>query len=550
MEETRSKDVNPELVTRDFKELFIQSKQPEGKVRVALSCTLHLIDPLSSSTIPISPSDSLTCSIIKTPVESKSWLSIINNKTKKSIQQEIHSGIHPTFSTPKSSFVWVYHSEDGHQTLSLSISFLDNLSFSTFRPEFIQCLYDGSHEDSFDELQIADQEHYESVYEEDIKMTDVIDDDNSNDDSDSDSSDGSDGSDDEEKVSGFAPITESDGGKNSQLAVGFKNDRSFVVRGSKIGVYHPDPDNPYALRFSTTINNVQTLDGKLFSPQKIMLHNQDHDLLMIKSDDRHHVYKMDLELSQVVEKWKIDDKITIDNMIPEKKYSQLTNTQTLIGFNESSLYRLDPRVAGNKRVDKDTTTYAAKTRFSCGTTTGNGELAIGSKKGDIRLYNKLNVRAKTHLPGLGDPIKGIDTTENGKFIIATCKNYLLLINTELRDRDGITGFTKSMGSYKPAPKRLQIRPEHIALIGLEIDFTTAKFNTGENEEKTIVTSSGPYVIIWDFDKVKTGKINAHYLKESGQDKNIIVAFPDDVNMISKHQLKTPSRLIKRKNSLV
>jgi hypothetical protein len=55
------------------------------------------------------------------------------------------------------------------------------------------------------------------------------------------------------------------GEKNSQLAVGYNNDRSFVVRGNQIGVFKHTPDS---LEFSTTIQNIKTMDGKAFSPGK------------------------------------------------------------------------------------------------------------------------------------------------------------------------------------------------------------------------------------------------------------------------------------------
>ena len=45
--------------------------------------------------------------------------------------------------------------------------------------------------------------------------------------------------------------------------------------------------------------------------------------------------------------------------------------------------------------------YVVKNEFSCGATTGKGELAVASSKGDIRLYDKLDKRAKTLLPGFG-----------------------------------------------------------------------------------------------------------------------------------------------------
>ena len=113
--------------------------------------------------------------------------------------------------------------------------------------------------------------------------------------------------------------------------------------------------------------------------------------------------------------------MTVDDVIPDTKYSQLTAQKTLIGINKNAIFRIDPRLNGNKRVENESKQYVSKNGFSCAATTGKGELAVASSKGDIRLFNKLNVRAKTHLPGLGDPIIGIDTTENGKWIIATTK---------------------------------------------------------------------------------------------------------------------------------
>ena len=59
----------------------------------------------------------------------------------------------------------------------------------------------------------------------------------------------------------------SDGNQNSQLAVGYKHDRSFVVRGSKIGIFKHTPQN--GLEFSTSINKVATPKGKLFEPKRV-----------------------------------------------------------------------------------------------------------------------------------------------------------------------------------------------------------------------------------------------------------------------------------------
>ena len=153
----------------------------------------------------------------------------------------------------------------------------------------------------------------------------------------------------------------------------------------------------------------------------------------------------------------------------------------------------------------------------------------------------------------GDPILGVDTTENGKYILATCKTYLLLINTELSDGSGGTGFTKSMGGAeaKPIPKRLQLKPEHVAYMGSAPSFTPARFSTGQSEERAIITSSGPYVITWNLRRVKQGHLHDYQIKKYedivvadnfryGQDRSIVVTLPENVTMISKKSLACPS----------
>jgi len=57
-----------------------------------------------------------------------------------------------------------------------------------------------------------------------------------------------------------------DPSKNSLLAVGYK-DRSFVVRGNKIGVFkHADRER---LDFSTTIKNIADSKGKEINPSRV-----------------------------------------------------------------------------------------------------------------------------------------------------------------------------------------------------------------------------------------------------------------------------------------
>jgi VID27 C-terminal WD40-like domain len=238
----------------------------------------------------------------------------------------------------------------------------------------------------------------------------------------------------------------------------------------------------------------------------------------------------------------------------------MTDEQTFLGFSKNAMYRVDPRLAGNKLVDTDMKQYASKTGFTTAATTDQGYIAVGSEKGDIRLYDRLGVIAKTNLPALGDPIVGIDVAANGRYVLATSKNYLLLIDTMQKDGkfEGKLGFERAFPKdSKPQPRRLALTPQHVAQFQhetkLPIVFTPAKFNTGPSaDETTIVTSTGPFVVTWSLKKVLQGKKDPYSIKRYAEevkadnfrfntDAGIIVALPNEVDMVLKRSLKKATR---------
>jgi hypothetical protein len=81
----------------------------------------------------------------------------------------------------------------------------------------------------------------------------------------------------------------------------FKTDRSFVVRGSRVGVFKQKDSK---LNFVTSIKNIKDPSTKeIFSPKKIMLHEADRSLLMLHPNNSSSVFNMDLERGQVIEEW-------------------------------------------------------------------------------------------------------------------------------------------------------------------------------------------------------------------------------------------------------
>jgi hypothetical protein len=209
-----------------------------------------------------------------------------------------------------------------------------------------------------------------------------------------------------------------------------------------------------------------------------MLHDQDTKMVLLNPKDPNSLYNMDIERGKVVEEWKVHDSIAVETIAPDNKFAQTTTEKTLIGASHNALFRIDPRMSGNKLVDSQYKQYVSRNAFSGLATTESGKIAVASKKGDIRLFDTVGKNARTALPPLGDPILGIDVTANGRWIVATTKTYLLLINTLIGEGryQGKLGFDRSFpANARPVPKRLQLRSDHVAYMNHAVSFTPAKF---------------------------------------------------------------------------
>jgi tRNA (guanine9-N1)-methyltransferase len=238
----------------------------------------------------------------------------------------------------------------------------------------------------------------------------------------------------------------------------------------------------------------------------------------------------------------------------------MTSAQPFLGISRNALYRIDPRLSGSKLVGADLKQYLSKNDFSTVATTEKGYIAVASNKGDIRMFDRLGVNAKTHIPALGEPIIGLDVSADGRWVLATCRTYLLLIDALQKEgkNEGKLGFERSFSKdSKPQPRRLGLQPSHVAQFQHEtkspLSFTPARFNTGvDSQETSIITATGPFIITWNLKKVLTGRKDPYTIKRYaeqvkadnfrfGSDKNVIVALPNEVNMVAKQSFKRPTR---------
>ena len=200
-----------------------------------------------------------------------------------------------------------------------------------------------------------------------------------------------------------------------------------------IGVFENQKGTGKKMKFMTNISGISR-PGKstTFTPDKVMLHDQDMTMVISDPMDSHSLYRLDLTTGKVIEQWKVSDDIDVKTFLPDSKFAQTTGVQTFIGTSHNALFRIDPRLGGNKLVESQHKSYVSKNDFSAATTTESGHIAVASNKGEIRLFDSIGKNAKTALPAVGDGIIGIDVTADGQYLIATCRKYILFLDTTIQ----------------------------------------------------------------------------------------------------------------------
>ena len=276
---------------------------------------LHLFDFASGSFMLQDSSVTATVSEIG---KWQYWLQITGDD-KEWLGQLVVADINPVFNFEYLSFIFNHYTEDG-SAYSWLLRFRDQETEVRFQEGLMQALWEQLNEvkwtkstdddrqyvlDAFQDLTMEDTDGAEQQGDEEEEEVEEIEDDSQR-------SEHYDTDESEDDV----VAKPDDGNVNSQLAVGYKHDRSFVVRGSKIGVFKHTPNNN--LEFSTNISKVETPKGKLFSPKKVMLHSEDTNMILQNEENPNSLYRMDLEYGKVVDEWKVHDDIGVKTFAPEK----------------------------------------------------------------------------------------------------------------------------------------------------------------------------------------------------------------------------------------
>jgi hypothetical protein len=316
------------------------TKQPKSQTILAKErAELHFYD-INSSAFMLQ-----NASIVATVFEYgpwQYWLQISDEKTEgeaseSRLGQAVVADLNPVFNFEALSFIFNHYTEDG-QAYSWLLRFKDQPTLERFQEGLMQALWEQLNETKWLTKTKSDKDYMLEAFQ-DFTMEEAPGEEEEEEEeeepapSDAQRDEHYDSDESEEDV-----VTKPDDGDiNSQIAVGYKHDRSYVVRGNKIGVFKHTPNNH--LEFSTNISKVQTPGGKKLQPAKVMLHAEDANLILQEGGNKNSLFRMDLEYGKVVDEWKVHDDIAVNVFAPEKVCSFSLEFQFVANLSSRNLLR-------------------------------------------------------------------------------------------------------------------------------------------------------------------------------------------------------------------
>ena len=358
--------------------------------------------------------------------------------------------------------------------------------------------------------------------------------------------------------------------KNKIILQSYYNNRTFVIKDNNtIDIFKTDIDDNKLVNVPSSINPTKlknefssySINNEIIISNAKMF-NKDNEILFQDENNENIIWQYDLNKESIIQEWNCDisksnfifNNITknfgsnlIDITYP-KKLGQLSGETEMIGINLNNIFLLDGRVNRKNKI-VDIKNYSNEPSFKSITTTGFGGIAIGSENGDIRLFNEVGHNAKTLLYGMEShtPIRYLDSTIDGKYILATCDKYIMVINTE--NECNFSGFMTCFRRTKKKCLILKISHNDLVKYGINNElFTPAKFNNNtNNKEIMIISSLGNFVILWDFSQVLNGEVNSYKIINVDEyvigittkfDKNqLVISLPDKLRFQNEKLLK-------------
>ena len=102
-------------------------------------------------------------------------------------------------------------------------------------------------------------------------------------------------------------------------------------------------------------------------------------------------------------------------------------------------------------------------------------------------------------------------SEDSQWILATTSQALILLPTVAF---GVNGFLASITKKPRKARKLVLAPNDMKKFGIgKVEFSPARFGKKGKEEDLILTTTGRFVVVWDFKLAKKGKVDRYKVLE-------------------------------------
>ena len=298
----------------------------------------------------------------------------------------------------------------------------------------------------------------------------------------------------------------------------FIHDRTFSVREDNTITVYKTNDTNGTLTAMMSLPVVTHPDSdEAISLKHGQMFLSDTNMLFLDGMNPSVVYQYDIASTKVVSEWKVSSNTGHNEILSialQNKLGQMNDEPIVYGVNNHNIFAMDSRLNKKNKLT-EIKSYKTNPLMQCIASSKRGCFVIGSSNGEIRLFDAIGSNAKNLLQYYGDAIRGVDVTADGRFVLATCDRYLLVIKTE--DQKGRSLFTSRAGKVKPTPVTLKVKPFDLERLHIsKAKYTPAKFNVNAGGESVIITSLGEYVVVWNFNKVKHGVNDCYKIKQVGQ----------------------------------
>jgi WD40 repeat protein len=240
-----------------------------------------------------------------------------------------------------------------------------------------------------------------------------------------------------------------------------------------------------------------SLSGDVVNPNKMILTEQDTKVLIKDNTIGNTVFFMDLEKGKVIQELTTNN--YLEDIAPSGKLSFMGTDSMFYACARQNIMMMDPRTASSVVQQRP---YATDYKFNTITTAQNGQYAVGSSNGEIRLYGSVGGNAKNVIPSFNnEAILSMDASKDGKFLLTCTKSNVMLIKTSQAGKNGFDYMFRK--GDKPRPIPLKIHASALAKHGIaKPQFKFAKFDQKEKGlESFIVACVGEHMIFWSMKKL-------------------------------------------------